>query len=65
MKHHTEPLHHSLHTSLRANERPMDQEGDAIPGKRDMRHEQHAAFQKPGDIDHRVAQSEKNQGRLD
>jgi len=43
----------------------MHQEGDAIPGKPDLRQEQRAAFQKPGEPDQRVAQSEKNQGRLD
>lgn len=64
MKHHTEPLHHSLAQSLRANERPLKQEGDAVPGKVDMRHEQRAAFQKPGAHDRRVAASEKDQGRV-
>lgn len=54
-----------MYTSLRANERPHRQQGDAIAGRVDMRLEQLAAFQRPGTPDPRVIRSEANQGRLD
>ena len=64
MKYHTEKLHPSIDSSLRAGEKAVHPVGDPKTEDRDNREEVRAGLKPPGTPDPRVVDSQRDQGKI-